>query len=198
MPFCPESRLSGVEHKDFISACWYRRSFKVEQRWLEGRVLLHFGAVYYDCKIWVNDTLVGHHRGGHSSFSMDVTDSVRAGENTVVVYAHSDVRSRLQPSGKQSPKHFGAGCFYTRTTGIWQTVWLEPVPAAYIGRCFLTPDPENRCVHFRIEAKNARSGQTLSVKAAYEGREMGEAAVRVSNGWATGSVPVSLLHLWEC
>ena len=197
VPFCPESRLSGVEHKDFIPACWYRRTFEVAEKWLEGRVLMHFGAVYYDCRIWINGAEIGHHRGGHSSFCFDVTDYVAAGENTVVVYAHSDVRSKLQPSGKQSKRYYSAGCDYTRTTGIWQTVWLEPVPASYVGKCFLTPDLANQCVHFRVEVKNAREGQQLRLEAGYEGKGVGSACVKVSGGWAVGSVSVSELHLWE-
>ena len=118
VPFCPESVLSGIGCTDFMPAVWYRRTFDLPGEALEGRVLLHFGAVDHDCEVWINGQSVGTHRGGYTPFVFDITKQVRAGDNTVTVFAQDDTRSPLTPSGKQSTRYHSAGCHYTRTTGI--------------------------------------------------------------------------------
>ena len=121
VPFAPESKLSGIENVDFLNCVWYRRTFTLEPRC--GRTLLHFGAVDYEAKVWVNGSYVGSHIGGFTPFTFDITSVVKPGENTVVVCAIDDAaRNPLQPSGKQSPQYHNFGCMYTRSTGIWQTV----------------------------------------------------------------------------
>ncbi|MEG2316315.1 MAG: beta-galactosidase, partial [Clostridia bacterium] len=119
VPFCPESELSGVQHTDFMAAVWYRRSFTLPAEALGKRVILHFGAVDYRCKAWVNGKLVGENEGGYHSFSFEITSALCTGENTLVVLAVDDTRSGLQPSGKQSVRYESYACSYTRTTGIW-------------------------------------------------------------------------------
>ena len=116
VPFCPESKLSGVAHTDFIAAVWYHRALSVPADWDGLRVLLHFGAVDYECRAWVNGTAVGSHVGGSSSFTFDITGALQPGENHLVVCARDEVRSGLQPRGKQSPLLHSHGCVYTRTT----------------------------------------------------------------------------------
>ena len=143
VPFCPESRLSGVEYKDFMAAVWYRRTFMLPQEAEGKRVLLHFGAVDYKCEVWVNGTSVGVHEGGYASFHFDVTDALHAGENTLVVCADDDLRHGRQPFGKQSSRYESYGCSYTRTTGIWQTVWLEWVNPVCIQSVRMIPDATN-------------------------------------------------------
>lgn len=140
VPFCPESKLSGLGHTDYIPAIWYQRTIEVPDEWEGQHILLHFGAVDYDCRVWVNGRPVGRHCGGSSSFSFDVTAALQSGQNQVVVCARDDVRSGLQPSGKQSEQFHSQGCHYTRTTGIWQTVWLEAVPSSCINRVRIVPD----------------------------------------------------------
>ena len=128
VPFAPESKLSGVAHTDFIMGIWYHRQIDVPAAWEGKNVLLNFGAVYYKSEIYIDGKLVGRHFGGTSSFSFDITEFVTAGKNhSLVVHAESDLRSHLQPAGKQSLDLNPRGCNYTRTTGIWQTVWMEPV-----------------------------------------------------------------------
>lgn len=139
VPFCPESTLSGVANTDFLPVVWYHRQFEVPPAWREGRVLLHFGAVDWACRAWLNGHEVGHHRGGSSSFSFDITDALSA-ENRLVVRAQDDLRSGLQPAGKQSLLHQSFAASYTRTTGIWQTVWLEAVPDTRIDALQILPD----------------------------------------------------------
>ncbi|MGI6209164.1 MAG: sugar-binding domain-containing protein, partial [Anaerolineae bacterium] len=139
VPFCPESRLSGVGYTDFIPAVWYRREFDLPQSWEGRRVLLHFGAVDYDSWVYINGREAGRHRGGYSSFTVDITDLLARGRNAITLYAEDDTRSPLQPTGKQSDRYYSYRCVYTRTTGIWQTVWLEAVPQTYIESLRLTP-----------------------------------------------------------
>ena len=125
VPFCPESRLSGVGYTDFMAAVWYKRSFVLPEEAAGKRIILHFGAVDYLTEVWVNGKSVGTHKGGYNSFSFDITDALREGENEITVCAQDDTRNGCQPSGKQSRRYESYGCYYTRTTGIWQTVWLE-------------------------------------------------------------------------
>nr|WP_245543008.1 sugar-binding domain-containing protein [Ruania albidiflava] len=138
VPFAPESAASGVENTDFLQAVWYRREIEVPDSWAGQRVWLHFGAVDHDTTVWVNGTEVTRHRGGFSPFSADITDALVAGRGTVVVRAR-DLREELQARGKQATWYANTHCNYTRTTGIWQTVWLEPVPEVHLKRPRITP-----------------------------------------------------------
>jgi len=128
VPFCPESALSGLQDVDFHPGVWYRRTFVVPADWPQSRVLLHIGACDHDSTVWINGTLAGSHRGGYTPFTVDITPLLQRGENVVVVHAQDDTRSPWVLSGKQCPDYTSRRCHYTRTTGIWQTVWLEPVP----------------------------------------------------------------------
>ena len=124
VPFCPESRLSGIGYTDFMNAVAYRRTVTISEDELSGRVLLHFGAVDYKTLVYVNGKPAGEHLGGYTSFSFDITELLTVGENQIFVSAEDDVRSERQPAGKQCRKYASCVCDYTRTTGIWQTVWL--------------------------------------------------------------------------
>ena len=133
VPFCPESELSGLAHTDFMLAVWYRRQVEVPDEWKGRHVLLHFGAVDYDATVWVNGQEVGRHRGGWTPFSCLLRDVTGGDTFTVVVRARDDWRGP-KARGKQSQQYAPNGCVYTRTTGIWQTVWMEPVPEAALKR----------------------------------------------------------------
>ena len=140
VPFCMESPLSGIGHTDFVAAVWYRRTVNVPTDWDGQEILLHFGAVDYDTTVWINGEEVGKHRGGHSSFSFPISAAVKAGsENTIVVRARDTRGVRHQPRGKQSVRYGNYSCYYVRTTGIWQTVWLEAVPRTHLLRPRITP-----------------------------------------------------------
>lgn len=194
VPFCPESELSGIGHKDFIPAVWYKRKVRLDAQQLGGRVLLHFGAVDYDCRVWVNGREAGRHRGGYTSFAFDVTDCVSEGENDLTVYAQDDTRSGRQPKGKQSGLYFSHGCDYTRTTGIWQTVWMEFVPKAYIQKVWYYPNLTQRSLGIR--ATVAGSG-VLTAEAFYEGKSCGTARAAVGAGNVLLTLALDELHLWE-
>ncbi len=199
VPFCPESKLSGVEYTDFIPAVWYKREFDLPEDWQGGRVLIHFGAVDYYAQVWINGQPAGSHKGGYSSFSFDITGLVHKGTNRVTVYAEDDVRSGRQPRGKQREEHhfIYSGCDYTRTTGIWQTVWLEWVPDRYISSFRLVPDPENESVHIEARVKGPSQGLTLKARAAYKGKSVGEGQAKASGDRCQLTLKLSEVHLWE-
>ncbi len=161
VPFCPESELSGIQYTDFMPSVWYHRPFDIPDEWAGKRVLLHFGAVDYHCKAWVNARLVGQHDGGSSSFAFDITDALAEGGNHLVVRADDNARSGDQPSGKQCPDLYSRGCHYTRTTGIWQTVWLEAVPESRIDFVRIVPDLDSDRFVLTPAFKNARRGHTF-------------------------------------
>jgi len=140
VPFCPESSLSGIGYTDFIPCVWYHRTFDVPAGWQGMKVFLHFGAVDYDCRVWINGTPVGRHYGGSSSFCFEITEALKDGVTDVTVCAVDDLRSGVQPGGKQCPEYASRGCLYTRVTGIWQTVWLEARPEGHIDSVRIIPD----------------------------------------------------------
>ncbi|MEK8212259.1 glycoside hydrolase family 2 protein [Paenibacillus sp. FSL L8-0463] len=197
VPFCPESKLSGVEYTDFMAAVWYKREFALPVNWTNGRTLLHFGAVDYMAEVWVNGVSVGTHRGGYTPFSFDITSNLLPGGNVISVYAEDDVRSGRQPRGKQSEGFHSHGCDYTRTTGIWQTVWLEQVPDAYLSDMKVVPDPDNASVHLEVKVHGNVSGGTLTASALYDGRSVGETSILVSRHSVKLTLPLSEVHLWE-
>ena len=139
IPFCPESVLCGIGEVDFMEVVWYRREVTIPEAWKTREVLLHFQAVDYDTTVWVNGQEAVRHRGGHTPFYARLTpDLVADGKAQIVVRAR-DSRQGIQPRGKQSGIYENHACFYTRTTGIWQTVWMEPVPETHLLRPRITP-----------------------------------------------------------
>ena len=151
VPFPPESELSGINDKDYHPVVWYRRTFTAPD--LEGgKLLMHFGAVDYRAEVWVNGQFVTRHEGGHSSFSADVTRALKpSGEQVVVVRAEDLPLDPGQPRGKQDWKQKPHAIWYNRTTGIWQPVWLEAVPAIYIADLHIIPDIASASVRIGVE-----------------------------------------------
>lgn len=128
VPFAPESKLSGVGYTDFIRDMWYQRTIAIPSDWNGKNVMLNFGAVYYMAEIYVDGKFVDRHFGGTSSFTVDITQFVEPGkEHNLVVYVKNEIRDGLQTAGKQSLRYDSWSCLYSRTTGIWQTVWMEAV-----------------------------------------------------------------------
>ncbi|RKP52917.1 glycoside hydrolase family 2 [Cohnella endophytica] len=140
VPFCYQSKLSGIGETAFHDIVWYRRTFEMPDRWERRRLILHFGAVDYSASVWVNGVLVAQHEGGHTPFSADIGLALREGVNEIVVRAEDYSRDMMLPRGKQYWKEKSEIIFYTRTTGIWQSVWLEAVAATYLERVKFDPD----------------------------------------------------------
>lgn len=138
VPFAPESILSGISDPGFHPNCWYEREFETPIG--EGCLLLHFGAVDYHAKVWVNDHYVGEHEGGHTPFSFDITSALNESKVTkVTVWAQDDPLDLAKPRGKQDWQLEPHSIWYPRTSGIWQTVWLEWVGETYLDRLRWTP-----------------------------------------------------------
>ena len=197
VPFCPESKLSGVEHKDFMNAVWYRRDIELPKSWQGKKVLLHIDACDYDTTAFVNGKKVGDHKGGYTPFTFEITSALKEENNYITVYARDDTRSPKQVSGKQSPRLNSYGCMYTRTTGIWQTVWLEAVDAAHIERYEAIADVENTTVILSAETSEKAFGATLKATVYFEGREVGLGETKILDRRSTLAVKLSEKHLWD-
>ncbi|MCG3125187.1 MAG: Beta-galactosidase [Phycisphaerae bacterium] len=164
VPFCRESRLSGVAKREFVKNVWYRRTFDVPAEWLNRRVRLHIGACDWRTTVWVNGKQLGTHEGGNTPVTVEFTDVVRPTGNVVVVHAFDDTRSGLQQLGKQSDRPESHGIFYTRTTGIWQTVWLEAVGSTFITRLRLHPDLDAGRVRIESDLDGDAAGLTVTAE----------------------------------
>lgn len=194
VPFCPESKLSGIGYTDFMNCVWYRREFTVPTEWKAGKVLLHFGAVDYETTVYINGEQAGTHTGGYTSFKLDITKYLKDGENVLVVCAEDDNRHGTQPCGKQAHTYYSKQCDYTRTTGIWQTVWMEHVPDEHIESFRFYPDVRNGRLVF--EVKTAGEG-VLGVNVSYEGKDMGSTVLSSDTDVVRGEVKLAEKHLWE-
>jgi beta-galactosidase/beta-glucuronidase len=140
VPFAPEAPLSGIGDEDYHPVVWYRREFEVPEAWADRRVVLHFGAVDHEARVWLNGHLVATHDGGHTPFHADVTEALQAGVQTLTVRAADDPHDMRKPRGKQDWLPQPHGIWYPRTTGIWQSVWLESVHAHHVAQVRFTPD----------------------------------------------------------
>ncbi len=193
VPFCPESVLSGVHYTDFMRSVWYKREVEITREQLDGRVVLHFGAVDYFCTAWVNGREVGTHKGGYCSFAFDITDALKVGKNQITVNAEDDTRNPMIPRGKQCEKYYSCACDYTRTTGIWQTVWLEFKPNVNIENVKYYPD-----IRGSITVELELCGQAeLNIAVSYEGREIAVKQIKSRGGREVLTLELQETHLWE-
>ena len=151
VPFAVESSLSGVgKQLGKEEALWYKRDFTVPSKWRGRHVLLHFGAVDWQADVWVNDVKVGMHKGGYTPFTFDITPALKkSGSNTLVVRVYDSTDAGYQPRGKQvnNPE----GIWYTPVSGIWQTVWLEPVADMHIENLRILPDIDRNVLSVGVE-----------------------------------------------
>lgn len=173
VPFCIESSLSGVQKTvGQDSALWYEKTFAVPNEWKNDRVLLHFGAVDWMTDVWVNGVKVGSHTGGYTPFTFDITQALAGKNNKLVVRVWDPTDKSYVPRGKQvsNPE----GIFYTAVTGIWQTVWLEPVPDAYIKSINTTSDLDKATVKVDIDFSNPTADDLYWVDVIYEGEKVAE------------------------
>jgi len=193
VPFVPESHLSGIEETDYMKRVWYRRTFTLPESFKD-RCILHFGAVDYQATVWVNGKKCAYHRGGYTPFSCDITALVHEGENTVCVSAYDDVKNKLQASGKQCEEEHNHGCYYTRCTGIWQSVWLESVPENYIEKVKILPDVKNEKADLTVKV-NATG--TVNAKITFKGEVVCEVSSIANGGYACFSAPIPSPVLWD-
>lgn len=196
VPFAVESALSGVG-KSFTPSdrLWYRRTVTLPKDWADQRVLLHFGAVDYECVLWINGGLVGSHRGGFDAFSFDITEFLRAGENELVLAVTDPTDTGEQPRGKQQldPR----GIWYTPVSGIWQTVWLEPVPKEnHLAELRFTPEVGGKRLRITplLNTATERDDLAVHITALARGKIAGATVVRVNR---EGILDLADVQLWS-
>lgn len=177
VPFAFQSKLSGIGSNEFHDVVWYRRDLTLPEAFQNKRILLHFGAVDYEASVWVNGVLVAKHEGGHTPFHADITDALLAGTNKLVVKAVDYSKDVTLPRGKQYWHTDSASIFYTRTTGIWQTVWMEAVSNdGYLDKVKITPDIDEKQVEFQffIQGSDSNDNQQLKVEISFNGELVSE------------------------
>ena len=193
VPFPIESRLSGVAKRlDEQSTLWYRRHFTVPEAWRGQRVQLHFGAVDWAATVWLNGRMIGSHRGGYDSFSLDLTQNLNRDRENELLVAVQDPTEGDQPRGKQSRKP--EGIFYTPSSGIWQTVWLEPVPQSHLTSVRLVPDLNAGAVRVTPLADTLAADVTVEVVVRLFGEEVGRASSDVG---AETSIKLAKVRSWS-
>ena len=183
VPFPVESSLSGVGKRlDDKHHLWYNTTFTTPSDWKDKNVLLHFGAVDWQTDVWVNDVKVGSHTGGYAPFSFDITPALKSkGENTVTVKVWDPTDKGYQPHGKQVMKPHGI--LYTPVSGIWQTVWLEPVPQRHIVSLRTTPDIDRSTLTVEAPVSESRTNDMVEVTVSENGK-------RIASGRSLGDIPV--------
>jgi len=196
VPFCFESSLSGINDPAFHPWIWYRRSVTLPAAWAGKRVLLHFGAVDYRAMVWVNGALAGSHEGGSVPFQFDITPLLKSGANTIAVRAEDPPTDRFIPRGKQYWEVKSRSIFYTRTSGIWQTVWLEAVGASYLEQVRITPSNDG---NVRFAARIARPQDGLEFRATItrDGKTVAGGTAANSGSRAVAGAVVLQPALWS-
>ncbi|MDZ8107538.1 MAG: glycoside hydrolase family 2 TIM barrel-domain containing protein [Nostoc sp. DedQUE12a] len=199
VPFAPESTKSGIGDNGFHPNCWYEREFETPLG--NGRLLLHFGAVDYRARVWVNDKYIAEHEGGHTSFTLDITHALNdSGTTKVTVWAQDDPHDLAKPRGKQDWQLQPHSIWYPRTSGIWQTVWLERVGETYIGNLRWIPDCERWEIGFEVGlAGNLPSyGVQIKVKLSTGDRVLASDTYEVFNGEITRRIVLGDPGIDDC
>jgi beta-galactosidase/beta-glucuronidase len=170
VPFCYQSELSGIDNKEMHENLWYKKEFELSENFIGKKVLLNFGAVDYIAKVWVNGEFVGQHKGGYVSFKLDISQNIKSGKNLLIVKAE-DKYECTQPRGKQYWKEKPDRCWYTPTSGIWQTVWLEATGELYVDKFRMTPDIDRKIVFTEIYLNKSTMNAELTIIVSYKGVE---------------------------
>jgi beta-galactosidase/beta-glucuronidase len=180
VPYCYQSRMSGINDDGLHEIMWYRRTFDLPENFNGKRVLLNFGAVDYCANVWINGIHVGSHKGGYVPFKLEITNFLKQKDNVLVVKAE-DRYDTVQPRGKQYWKQKPDRCWYVANSGIWQTVWLEAVGEIYIDKIRLTPDIDKKCVFGEIYLDKEASGLSMSLDIKYKGELVTKMNIDIKN-----------------
>jgi beta-galactosidase/beta-glucuronidase len=196
VPFCFESRRSGIGDPSFHPQVWYRRSFAVPPQWKGRTVLLHFGAVDYEARVWLNGQYLGSHTGGHTPFRFDVTRYLREGPNTLILRAWDPPTDRTIPRGKQYWEPKSRGIFYTRTTGIWQSVWLEAAGVSYLEKVRIRPGRDG-LVRFDARVVRPKAGLQFRATISFQDRVVATASAPADKDRIALAAVVPDPRLWS-
>ncbi|WP_068783575.1 glycoside hydrolase family 2 protein [Paenibacillus phocaensis] len=184
VPFCYQSELSGIEDKGVHERVWYEKTFTIPDEYAGKRVILHFGAVDYECRVWVNGMPAGNHRGGFSSFSFEISDLIAGKDNRITVMARDDLQDLTIPRGKQYWKAKGEVMWFTNMTGIWQSVWLEFVDDVYLEKVRFTPHLDTNEIEIQtfIDGWDERYRIELDTRIEFAGEVIAEERRRLLAG----------------
>jgi beta-galactosidase/beta-glucuronidase len=184
VPFSPETPASGINDTGFYRACWYRRTFDAPKLSSNQRLILHFGAVDHSARVWVNGELASEHEGGYTPFCADITVHLTAdGPQTVVVKSYDDPADLSKTRGKQDWQLNPHSIWYPRTTGIWQTVWMERVPSTYIASVRFTPAMERWEIGFHAHTGGERrDGLRMTIKLTFRDQLIADDTYTVVSG----------------
>lgn len=188
VPFAYQSKLSGINDSSFHDHVWYSREFTVPKDWNGQRVVLHFGAVDYRAWIYVNGQYTGFHEGGHVSFSLDITDQLTWGNETIVVRVEDPSTDETIPRGKQFWVEKSDAIWYTRTTGIWQTVWLEPVNPTSVSKLRLTPDIDRGDVIVEFDVLGDFIHKKVDIEIAFQGKKIAKDTIELFESYNKRSI----------
>ncbi|PTX64437.1 glycosyl hydrolase family 2 [Melghirimyces profundicolus] len=195
VPFSYQSRLSGIGETRFHDLVWYKRRFELPDEMSGKTILLHFGAVDYRAWVWVNGMFVAFHEGGHVPFHADITPHLKDGSNEVVVKAEDPSGALDQPRGKQYWKEQSESIFYTRTTGIWQTVWLEAVSETHLEKVKMTPDIDRDEIAIEYWVKHPRPGDRLVIGISFDGEPVAEETVLLRQARSRRRIHLNDFHV---
>ncbi len=197
VPFAFQSKLSGIEDPSFHDEFWYSRTFTVPQEWAGRQIMLRFGAVDYECRVFVNGCEAGGHVGGSIGFGLDITRLLKAGENQLTLWVRDPSEDESIPRGKQDWLEKSHSIWYNRTSGIWQSVWLEPVAARHIEMARFTPDIDRGVVRLDARVKGAVKGLRLRVQIRFQGEAVVDDTVAMMEGKLARSFQLFGEHIFR-
>lgn len=192
VPFCVESVLSGIGYTDFLNRVWYKKRVNIDRN--GKKAFLHIGACDYKATIIINGKFAGSHAGGYTPICLDITDYVVDGENELFILCEDNTQDSLIPSGKQSNKRKSYGCSYTRTTGIWQSVYIEYEPETHVKSIKITPSLKRACVTVELDLCGSAN---LEINASLDGKNVGSVVLEEAEGFVTTQISVSDVKAWE-
>lgn len=196
VPFCFESKLSGIGDTSFHPVVWYRRQFTLDKAWTGKNILLHFGAVDYHARVWVNGRFAGEHEGGNTPFKFDITPYLKTGANTIALRAWDPPEDRSIPRGKQYWEPKSRGIFYTRTTGIWQSVWLEATGASRLDFIRINTEQDGR-VTFDGRVAGSSEEMDFHYRVKSEGKVVAVGSAPVRGKYAAAGTWIREPRLWS-
>ena len=182
VPFAFQAKLSGIGDPDFHDEFWYSRKFSIPAEWAGRRIRLNFGAVDYECKVFINGDMAGGHIGGSVGFGLDITSLLTEGENELTLWVRDPSEDETIPRGKQDWLKESHAIWYTRTSGIWQSVWLEPVHEVAMQRVHFTPDVDRGTVKLDALFTGCAKGKKLRVQMSLKGRELIDDLITLREG----------------
>ncbi|TVX94804.1 glycoside hydrolase family 2 protein [Cohnella terricola] len=190
VPFAYQSPLSGIGDTDFHDLVWYRKRFDVPEGWSGRQIVIHFGAIDYEAHVWINGHLAAIHEGGHTPFHADITHFLKDEGNIIVVRARDDSKDLTLPRGKQYWEEKSASIFYTRTTGIWQSVWLEPVNPVHLAKVKFKPDIDQNDIEVRMFTSGLTGQQDVRMRLciSFQGEAVAEECFTVRNREETRTI----------